>query len=157
MSIQLYYQDVRKGDDVAPLVKEPTTRQLVMWAGAVGDYMPIHYDQDYARSRGLDGIIVHGQLIGAFLGQLMTDWVGAEGWLRKLSCSYKGMNYPGEAVTLRGKVTGKYIKKGEHFVECSLWAENPKGEKTASGAATVILPSRVDKKRKGRTGKWVRD
>ena len=151
MSIQLYYQDVSKGDEVAPLVKEPTTRQLVMWAGAVGDYLPIHYDQDYARSRGLDGVIVHGQLIGAFLGQLMTDWVGEQGTLRKLSCSYKGMNYPGEAVTLRGKVTRKYIRSVEYFIECSLWAENPKGEKTASGAATVILPSRVDKKRKGRT------
>ncbi|MBA7487214.1 hypothetical protein ES707_22776 [subsurface metagenome] len=153
MSEQRYYQDVKKGDEVAPLVKEPTPRQLVMWAGAVGDYLPIHYDQDYARSRGLDGIIVHGQLVGAFLGQLMTDWVGEQGRLRKLSCSYKGMNYPGEAITLRGKVTRKYIRGGEHFVECRLWAENPKGEKTASGTATAVLPSRVDKKRKGRTGR----
>jgi acyl dehydratase len=151
MSEQRYYQDVRKGDEVTPLVKEPTPRQLVMWAGAVGDYMPIHYDRDYARSRGLEGIIVHGQLVGAFLGQLMTDWVGEGGTLRKLSCSYKGMNYPGEAVTLRGKVLRKYVRGGGHFVDCSIWAENPKGEKTASGAATVVLPSRVDKKREGRT------
>jgi acyl dehydratase len=151
MSEQRYYQDVKKGDEVTPLVKEPTPRQLVMWAGAVGDYMPIHYDRDYARSRGLEGIIVHGQLVGAFLGQLMTDWVGEGGTLRKLSCSYKGMNYPGEAVTLRGKVLRKYVRGGGHFVDCSIWAENPKGEKTASGAATVVLPSRVDKKRAGRT------
>jgi len=151
MSEQRYYQDVKKGDEIAPLVKEPTTRQLVMWAGAVGDYMPIHYDQDYARSRGLGGVIVHGQLVGAFLGQLMTDWAGEQGTLSKLSCSYKGMNYPGEAVTLRGRVIGKYIKNGEHLVECSLWAENPKGEKTASGTAVVVLPSRVEKKQKGRT------
>jgi acyl dehydratase len=151
MSEQRYYQDVKKGDEIAPLAKAPTTRQLVMWAGAVGDYMPIHYDRDYARSRGLEGIIVHGQLVGAFLGQLMTDWVGEGGTLRKLSCSYKGMNYPGEAVTLRGKVLRKYVRGGGHFVDCSIWAENPKGEKTASGAATVVLPSRVDKKREGRT------
>ena len=157
MSEQRYYQDVRKGDEVTPLVKKPTTRQLVMWAGAVGDYLPIHYDQDYARSRGLDGVIVHGQLIGAFLGQLMTDWVGEQGRLRKLSCSYKGMNYPGEAVTLRGKVTKKYVRSGEHFVECNVWAENPKGEKTASGMAVVILPYRADYKRKGRTRRWARD
>ena len=157
MSQQRYYQDVKKGDEVTRLVKEPTTRQLVMWAGAVGDYLPIHYDQDYARSRGLEGVIVHGQLVGAFLGQLMTDWVGQQGALRKLSCSYKGMNYPGEAVNLRGKVLKKYIRKGEHFVECGVWVENPKGEKTASGTAVVILPSRVDKKRKGRIRRWARD
>jgi acyl dehydratase len=157
MSAQRYYQDVRKGDEVTPLVKKPTTKQLVMWAGAVGDYMPIHYDQDYARSRGLEGVIVHGQLIGAFLGQLMTDWVGGQGSLIKLSCSYKGMNYPGEVVTLRGKVLKKYIESGRHFVECSVWAENPEEEKTVSGMATVMLPSRVDKKRKGRIRRWARD
>jgi len=142
MTEQLYYQDVAVGDEVTPLVKEPTTRQLVMWAGAVGDYQLIHYDKDFAQSRGLSGVIVHGQLVGAFLGQLMTDWVGEQGALRKLSCSYKGMNYPGEAVTCRGKVTKKYVQDGEHYVECSLWAENPKGEKTATGVAIVILPSR---------------
>jgi acyl dehydratase len=157
MSQQRYYQDVKKGEEIAPLLKAPTTRQLVMWAGASGDYMPIHYDQEYARSRGLAGVIVHGQLVGAFLGQLMTDWAGKEGWLRQLSCSYKGMNYPGENITIRGKVTGKYVKKGEHFVECTLWAEDPRGERTASGTALVVLPSRVDKKQKGRKGRWARD
>jgi len=142
MTEQLYYEDVTVGSEITPLVKEPTTRQLVMWAGAVGDYLPIHYDKDFAQSRGLSGVIVHGQLIGAFLGQLMTDWIGEGGTLRKLSCSYKGMNYPGEAVTCKGKVTKKYVQDGQHYVECRLWAENPKAEKTATGMAIVILPSR---------------
>jgi acyl dehydratase len=142
MSKQLYYENVAVGDEVSPLVKQPTTMQLVMWAGASGDYNPIHYDKDFAQSRGLAGVIVPGQLIGAFLGQMMTDWIGEKGALRKLNCSYKGMSYPGEAVTCKGKVTRKYVQNGEHFVECSLWAENPKGEKTASGKAMVILPSR---------------
>jgi acyl dehydratase len=142
MSKQRYYQDVAVGDEVSPLAKQPTTRQLVMWAGAVGDYQPIHYDKDFARSRGLSGVIVHGQLVGAFLGQLMTDWIGEQGILRKLSCSYKGMNYPGEVLTFKGKVTKKYVEDGRHYVECSLWAENSRGEKTASGRAIVILPSK---------------
>ena len=139
---QLYYEDVAVGSEIVPLVKQPTTRQLVMWAGASGDYSPIHYDKDFAQSRGLSGVIVHGQLIGSFLGQLMTDWIGEQGMLRKLSCSYRGMNYPGEALICQGKVTKKYVEDGEHYVECSLWVENPKGEKTVSGKAIVILPSR---------------
>ncbi len=130
------------GDEVSPLVKEPTTTQLVMWAGASGDYNPIHYDKDFAQSRGLSGVIVPGQLIGAFLGQLMTDWMGEGGSLRKLSCSYKGMSYPGEAITCQGKVTRKYVEGGQNFVGCNLWAENPKGEKVATGTAIVIMPSR---------------
>jgi len=142
MSEQLYYEDVTIGSEITPLVKQPTTRQLVMWAGAVGDYLPIHYDKDFAQSRGLPGVIVHGQLVGAFLGQLMTDWLGEQGILRRLSCSYKGMNYPGGVLTFRGKVTKKYVESEHYYVECSLWAENSKGEKTASGMAIVILHSR---------------
>jgi len=144
MTEQLYYEDVVVGSEITPLVKQPTTRQLVMWAGAVGDYNPIHYDKDFAQSRGLSGVIVHGQLVGAFLGQLITDWIGELGVLRKLSCSYKGMNYPGEAVTCRGGVTKKYVQDGQHYVECNLWAENSKEEKTVLGVAIVMLPWRAD-------------
>ena len=143
MSRQLHYEDIAVGSEITPLVKQPTTRQLVMWAGASGDYNPIHYDKDFAQSRGLPGVIVHGQLVGSFLGQLITDWIGEEGRLRKLTCSYKGMNFPGETITCKARVSRKYIEDGEHYIECSLWAENVKSEKTVSGRAVVTLPSRV--------------
>ena len=142
VSEQLYYEDVEVGQEITPLVKQPTTRQLVMWAGASGDYNPIHYDKDFALSRGLNGVIVHGQLVYCFLGQLMTDWAGEGGILRKLSCNYRGMNFPGETVTCLGKITKKYVENGEHCAECSIWAENPNGEKTVLGKAVVVMPSR---------------
>ena len=142
MMDQLYFEDIAVGSEVTPLTKQPTTRQLVMWAGASGDYNPIHYDRDFAQGRGLAGVIVQGQLVGTFLGQLVTDWIGERGILRKLSCSYKGMNYPGEAIICRGKVSKKYVEDGEHYVECSLWAENARGEKTVTGMAVVIIPAR---------------
>lgn len=142
MGQQLYYEDIAVGSEIPPLVKQPTTRQLVMWAGASGDYNPIHYDKDFAQSRGLPGVIVHGQLVCSFLGQLLTDWIGEPGSLRKLTCSYKGMNFPGETITSKGKVIRKYVKDGEHWVECQVWAENPRGEKTASGMAIVTVSSR---------------
>ncbi len=142
MSEQLYYEDVAVGSEISPLVKQPTTRQLVMWAGASGDYNPIHYDKDYAQNQGLPGVIVHGQLVVSFLGQLMTDWIGEQGMVKKLSGSYRGMNFPGETIICKGKVSKKRVDGGEHYVECSLWAENLKGEKTVSGTAVVILPSR---------------
>ncbi len=142
MTEQLYYEDVAVGGEIPPLAKQPTTRQLVMWAGASGDYNPIHYDKDFAQSRGLPGVIVHGQLMCSFLGQLLTDWIGEQGNLRRLTCSYKGLNFPGETLICKGKVTNKYVEKREHYVECSIWAENAKGEKTVSGKAIVILPIR---------------
>ncbi len=142
MSEQVYYEDIDTGNEIGPLIKQPTTRQLVIWAGVSGDYNPIHYDKDYALSRGLSGVIVQGQLAGCFLGQLVTDWMGSQGELTRLNCNYKGMNYPGETLTCRGKVTGKFVHDGRHLVECNLWVENSKGEKTVSGKAVVALPSR---------------
>lgn len=142
MTEQICYEDIIVGSEITPLVKQPTTRQLVMWAGASGDYNPIHYDKDFAQSRGLPGVIVHGQLVASFLGQLITDWMGEQGSLRKLTCSYRGFNLPGDTLGCKGKISKKYIEDGEHYVVCSIWTENLKGEKTVSGVATVILPAR---------------
>jgi acyl dehydratase len=142
MTDQLHFEDIAVGNEIPSLTKQPTTRQLVMWAGASGDYNPIHYDKDFAQGRGLSGVIVQGQLVGSFLGQLVTDWVGEQGMLRKLTCSYKGSNYPGEAIICKGKVSKKYVEGGEHRLECSLWAENAAGEKTVTGMAIVVMPAR---------------
>jgi len=142
MSEQIFYEDVNIGDELPPLTKQPDTRQLVMWAGASGDYNPIHYDKEFAQSKGLSGVIVQGQLVGCFLGQLVTGWMGKEGTLQKLTCSYKEMNFPGEAITCKGKVLKKNIEDGKYLVVCSVWAENPKGEKTVTGTATVAMPSK---------------
>lgn len=142
MPQQLYYEDIVVGSEITPLVKHPTKRQLVMWAGVSGDYYEIHYDKDFAQSKGLPGVIVHGQLAYSFLGQLITDWIGEQGSLRKLTCSYKGMNFPDEPLICKGKVSRKYVEDGESYIACSIWAENVKGEKTISGTATFIMPSK---------------
>ena len=139
---QIYYEDVVEGNEITPLAKQPMTTQLVMWAGASGDYNAIHYDNDYALKQGLSGVIVHGQLAGAFLGQMLTDWVGDKGNISKLSLSYKGMNFPGEALACQGKVIKKYVEESRHLVTLRIWAENPRGEKTLTGTAVVSLPSR---------------
>ena len=139
---QLYYEDIKEGVEVTPLVKEPDTRQLVMWAGASGDYNPIHYDKDYAMKQGLPGVIVHGQLAGSFLGQMITYWIGDEGSLEKLSLSYKGKNLPGQRLTCWGMVVKKSVEEDKNIVSLRIWVENPAGEKTLTGTASVCLPSR---------------
>ena len=143
MAKQVYYEDVEEGKEIPQLVKNPTTQQLVKWAGASGDYYQIHYDKDFAQAAGLPGVIVHGRLKSSFLGQLMSDWVGEEGWVKKISVQHRGMDFPGEQLTCKGTVTKKYIQDGEHIVELEIWTENPRGEKTAPATATVVLPSRA--------------
>ena len=139
MAEQVYFEDVSEGTELPTLRKDPTTQQLVMYAGASGDYYQIHYDQEYARGNGLPDVILHGALKNAFLGHLMTDWIGEHGSLKKLTVQYRGMDVPGSPILAKGVVTGKG-EGGE--VECDIWLENSSGEKTTPGSAIVTLPSR---------------
>jgi hypothetical protein len=80
MNKQLYFEDVISGTDIPLLVKQPDTMQLVMWAGASGDYNPIHYDKDYAVAHDLPGVIVHGQLAACFLMEDGKHLVSLKVW-----------------------------------------------------------------------------
>lgn len=126
------------------LVKRPTTKQLVMYAGASGDYYEIHYDKDYALRNNLPGVIVHGLLTASFIAQVATDWMGEQGRLKKFSVQYRGMMLPGEDCICQGKVIRKFKEGDEYLVECEIWAENPHGERTTPGRAVVVLPARKD-------------
>lgn len=143
MTNETLYEDVNVGTELPSLIKHPTTRQLVMWAGASGDFMEIHYDKDLAIANNLPGVIVHGALKSAFLGQMITDWIGEIGTLKELECKYKGLDFPGADLICKGKVARKYIEGQENLVECELWTENIKGEKTTIATATIALPSRI--------------
>ena len=143
MPKQLYFEDVEEGMEIPPLVKNPTTRQLVQYAGASGDFYQIHYDKDYALNNGLPSVIVHGALKNSWMGQLMTDWIGEGGWLKKLSVQYRGMDVPGDTITARGRANKKYVERDVHAVECEIWLENSKGERTTLGSAVVVLPSKA--------------
>jgi len=131
--------NVSEGTMIPTLTKTPTTRQLVQYAGASGDFYEIHYDQALAREAGLPNVIVHGALKSAFLAQMLTDWIGGEGVLRKLSVQYRGMDVVGEAMTCGGIVTAITDEHGLRIIECDIWTENPEGKRTTVGTAVVEL------------------
>jgi acyl dehydratase len=134
------WDDLVEGEELPPLVKpELTTQQLVMFAGASYDFYQIHYDKDFAQANGLPTVIAHGLLKMAFLGQFVTDWMGPNGMIRKLGCQYRGMDYPGDVITVRGSIVRKYEENGERLVDLEIWTENQRGEKTTPGQATVAL------------------
>ncbi len=139
---KLYFEDVQVGQSVPQLVKHPTPRQLVMWAAAGEEYYEIHYDKDFALSKGMPGIIVHGMLLISFLGQMITDWIGDWGTLKKLSTSNRAITTPGQDLTCKGKITSKYTENGENYVVCDIWLETEKTEKTVVGSATITLPDK---------------
>ena len=139
MTQQVYFEDVQVGDEIPTLVKQPSPRQLVKWAGASGDYYEIHYDSDFARKNQLGDVVVHGRLKAAFLGQLLTDWIAPNGAVKKMSCRYKGTDPVEEDMLIRGTVTAK---REDGLVDLDVWTERPDGSKTTQGTATVELPVR---------------
>ncbi len=142
MTDQLYYEDVDEEMELPALRKDPTTQQLVKYAGASRDFYQIHYDKDFALSNGLPGVILQGALRNAFLGHLVTDWIGEHGTLKKLSAQYRGMDPIGATYFVKGTVKKKHVRGGEHIVECELRVESSEGKATTSGYAVVSLPSR---------------
>ena len=62
MAKQIFWEDVNVNDEVTPLPKVATTLMLVKWAGASGDFNPLHYDNAFAAAQGVGSPLVHGAL-----------------------------------------------------------------------------------------------
>ena len=123
------------GDELTPLVKEPVTRlQLVQYAGASGDFNPIHWDPERGQEMGLDGVIAHGMLSMGFLGQYVAQVAGPQR-VRRLKVRFAAMVRPGEELTCRGVVRAV---EGRRAV-LDVWAENSGGEKVTTGEAEVEI------------------
>jgi acyl dehydratase len=134
-----YFDDVKVGDELPPLVKGPLQQiQLTRYAGASGDFNPIHQDHEFAKAAGMGDVFAHGMLSMGFVGQLVTDWAGA-GNVRKLGVRFAGIVRLKDTITCRGRVLGK---SGKDLVDLEIWAENQRGEKVVAGKATVAIPPR---------------
>ena len=142
MAQQLYFEDVEVGSEITPLVKRPGNVQLFLFSTVTRNAHRIHYDKDFANVEGHEDCLVHGPLQGAFLVQLMTDWIGKHGVLKKISYQNRARAYVGDTMTCKGRVTRKYAEDGENRVDCEIWDERQTGEVCAPGTATVSLPSR---------------
>jgi acyl dehydratase len=122
---------MKPGDVIGPLEKPPiTTKQLVMYAGASGDFNPIHYDHAFAAAGGYPSVIAHGMLSMAFFGQLLGGFR-----VRRLSARFKAVTFPGDVVTVSGEV----VSVAGNTAEIKLTARTQKGTVTLEGAATLEL------------------
>src|SRR5512136_192507 len=139
---QVYFDDVKEGQDIPTLEKTPTNRTLVQWAGASGDFFELHYDKEFAKTMGYPNVLVHGRLEAAYLTQLLTDWAGEKGVVKKMSVQYRGNAFPGQKLLMKGIVTKKYQQGGENLVDLEIFVENPEGKKITPGTAVVALPKK---------------
>ena len=102
----------------------------------------VHWDPDFARSIGAPTAYDYGPERVSWLGHLMTDWIGDDGFLRSLNVQVNRINALGDMTWCKGKVTRKHVVNGQHVVECEVWAENQDGAVTAKGDASVQLLSK---------------
>lgn len=127
------------GDALPEIVKEPIGRvQLVKYAGASGDFNPLHFDDAVAQERGLPQVIAHGMLSMAFLGQAAESAFGA-GSVRKLEVNFRGMVRLGDVITCRGEVTEVREEGGRPLAVCALEAVNQEGAPVTKGVAEAWL------------------
>jgi acyl dehydratase len=124
------------------LVKPPIEKvQLVKYAGASGDFNLIHTDDETARKSGLPGVIAHGMISMGFLGQLVSNFVGNEGFVSRLQVRFVGMVRPGDTVTCKGIVVAKDEEK--RTVDLQITTEKEPGRASTIGQATIKFFSPV--------------
>ncbi|MFC1929870.1 MaoC/PaaZ C-terminal domain-containing protein [Chloroflexota bacterium] len=141
---QLFFEDIVEGMEL-PSQEENNMSMttIVKFAGASGDFSPIHHDMEVARNQGLDKPIVMGPLKMALLDRFIGDWLEPGGVLRKLSVRFRGLDYAGDSLVIEGRVNRKYNMHDNNYVECELWIENKeRGEKTTFAKAIMCLPSK---------------
>lgn len=139
---KLYFEDVKEGDELPPFTVENLTRgDFVKYAGASGDFTPLHYDQTFVESAGIPTVFAMGMLNAGILSRLVADYAGIEN-LRKYKVRFATRVWPGDSVTCRGKVTKKLLENGERIIEGDVQALNQKGEVAIQGSFRAALPSR---------------
>lgn len=143
MTHELFYEDVRVGDEMPELVKGPLLKlQHVMYAGASGDFNPLHTDDDFAKAVGMkDGVIAHGMLIMGFVGQAITGWVPKK-YLKKFGVRFSGMTKPGSTIRITGRVTDKRVERGENIICCEVVARDETEDVKITGHFEASLPDR---------------
>ena len=142
MSKQIYWEDVFVGSELPSYSLEVTPTLIVDHVSGSQDYNLYHHDEEFVHSKGIPNIFVNTRFTAAALCRLVTDWMGDQGWLKLFSYQMRRMNCPGDVMTIKGKVAGRYIDNDKHCVECEIWIENQREGITTPGKAVVVLPSR---------------
>lgn len=135
--------EIRVGEEREALVVEGLTRtQIVQYAGASGDFNPIHHDEPFAtKAAGYPSVFAHGMLTMGLTGRLLTDWLG-DGVLREFGVRFVKQVFPGDTLTGRAVVKAIQVSGAEGRVEIEVETRNQKGEPVVSGSAVASLPAR---------------
>ena len=127
------------GEELPPLTRTPTIETLIRYAAAADDFAPLHFDHNYALTRGYDGVIVHGFLKAGYMATMVEDWAGPAAFVQRFRSEYRGPDYPGRPITCRGWVVQRYVSGGRRAADLVLQTERADGSVSTRGSATVLF------------------
>jgi peroxisomal enoyl-CoA hydratase 2 len=137
MAAKLNFESVKIGDSIPTVTIDNVSRaDFVRYAGASGDFVPLHYDQTFVEAAGIPTVFAQGMWTAGCLSRCLTDYAGA-GNVRRLKVRFARQVWPGDTLTCRGQVTSKSEKNGDKLVEGELEVANQKGETTVRGNFVV--------------------
>jgi acyl dehydratase len=134
-----YFEDMTEGDEGPVLSHALTRTDLVMYAGASGDFNPMHTDEVAAQAAGLPSVFGHGMFSAGLLGTAVTNYVGI-GNLKSYKVRFTKQTWPGETLTTKVVVAEKRPDTSEVVLTCEL--VNQDGEAKIAGQAVAALPTR---------------
>lgn len=131
---------LKVGDEYEEVVVDDLTRtQLVMYAGASGDYNPLHTDDLYSKEvAGYPGVFAHGMLSMGLTGKMLTNYVG-DGRLTKFGVRFTNQVWPGDTLTSKATVTEIREESGELIVDLTLETVNQDGNTVITGSASARI------------------
>ena len=127
MAVDINFEKLVVGYEFPPLTKEPISEvQLVKYAGASGDFNPIHTVQHIAQEAKLGGVIAHGMLIMGFVGQAIASWI-PNNCIKKFNVQFRGMTRPNDVITVYGSIKDKISENNCEKIVCEVTAKDDNG------------------------------
>lgn len=130
------WSSVKVGDEYGFELRDVSRTQFVRYAGAGGDFNPIHHDQTFAEKAGLPMVFGMGMFTAGVLARVPTEWFGATS-VRRYAIKFTSRIWPGDTVSFRGRVGRLYEEDGLAHADLELRATNQKGEELIRADATV--------------------
>ena len=132
------YDTVSVGEERTLEFPALTRTMFVKYAGASGDFNPMHHDDTIATQVGNPSVFGHGMLSMGLAARVLKDWFGPEA-LRRLQVRFAKQVWPGDVLTCTATVTGKREEGGEHLVDLDLTVANQDGVTAITGSATAAV------------------
>jgi acyl dehydratase len=121
------------------VIENLTRTQIVMYAGASGDYNPVHSDEVFAtKVAGYPTVFAHGMLTMGLTGKMLTDFVG-DGRLTRFGVRFVAQVWPGDTLTARATVEAIREEGGQRFVDLAVSTRNQDGAEVVRGEASARI------------------